>query len=81
MTRAAWRAQEGVPEDMTFKLGLGERFQGQCVCIWGAAASTGNSLGPGPGSCKERAGLRSTEVLGDSGAVTERPGKEESEGP
>lgn len=46
-----------------------------------AAASTGNSLGPSPGSSEERAGLRSTGVLGDSEAVTERPGKEESEGP
>lgn len=29
MMAAAWRAQEGVPGNMTFKLGLGELCQGQ----------------------------------------------------
>lgn len=49
--------------------------------MYEAAASTGNSLGPSPGSLKKRAGIRITEVFGNSGAVTWRPGRREPEGP
>lgn len=69
-------APEGVPEALTFKRGLGELVQGQRVCVWGSAASTGSSLSPSPGPQKERAETGSTEVLGNCGA-----GRKESEGP
>lgn len=68
--RAAWRVQEGVPEDRTFNLSL-ENFARDKVGE-GGAASTGNSLGPSLGSGKEKTGMRSGAVLGNSMAVTKR---------